>query len=172
MISIRGAIWFGLAATAWLSAGPATSAELSSRYRRVGVCRETGHGVDQDWILKTCGGYPGQPVWIAYSDSTKAHVGFGPKQNVSGTFGTVAVETARLEWRGLRRGAKFEPFAVIIRLREPFDETGKSALVVYRLRLDGTSCIIGRAQRSNAKAREIADASLAHFLCEDEPDRP
>lgn len=162
---------FLFSAAAWLSAGPATSAETTSRYTRVGPCREVGHSVEPDWILKKCGGYRGQSVWIAYTDSTKARVGFGPKQNVSGIFGIEGVETTLLEWRGSLKGESFEPFAVIARIGRPFGER-KSFLVVYRLRPDGTSCILRAAESSNAKALEIADASLTNYACEEQPDVP
>lgn len=160
-----------LAAAVGLTAGAANSAELTSRYARIHACREVASSIEPDGILKRCLGYRGLPVWIAYTDSTKAHLGFGQRRNVSGIFATRGVETAMLEWRGSLAGKAFEPFAVIARLYRPIDNTAHGSLIIYRLQRDGTSCSIGAAG-SNAKARDIADASLSVYRCEEPPILP
>ena len=72
-----------------------------------------------------------------------------------------------VEWRGTIMRGRFTPFAVIVRLRWP--EETKSFLAIYRLRDDGTSCIVGETEGSNEAARAIADRSLTTFKCSEEP---
>jgi hypothetical protein len=171
MKSLSNSIWILLTTAAWLSAGTATSAELISRFTRVGTCRAVASSTEPDWVLKRCFGFRGQPVWIAYTGGTKSHVGFGPQKNVSGIFATTGVENALLEWRETLIGKTYEPFAVITRMNRPFHNPKESFLVVYRLQRDGTSCIVGYAD-SNTKARAVADASLDVYGCEDQPTIP
>jgi len=163
----------------------AANTEITSRYTNMGLCDEIdgcpkkdgtdcGPGQNPDYLLKKCVGYRDQSVWIYYTDSVRAGIGFGPKENISGVFGNEGVETRLVEWRGLMKEGSFEPFTVIVRMLPPFgaepDAPRRSFLVVYRLRPDGTSCIVhDGAIDSNTKAREIADASLTRYTCKGEP---
>lgn len=188
MVRLQGsAICLSLVAALSLSMGPVAGTEITSRYTHIGPCNiidscpkedgtECGPGENPDFLVKKCDGYRDQSTWIYYSDSTRAYVGFGPKENTSGRFGNEGVETRRLEWRGLMKDGSFEPFAVIVRMRqeagvEPDGAPRRSFLVVYRLRPNGTSCIVGDSD-SNTKAREIADASLTRYTCKSEPLTP
>lgn len=166
-----------LSAAAWLAAGPATSAEPISRYANMGACREIdgsskadleeGH----DFVLYRCVGLPGWPVWQVFLEGTTSRVGFGRRRNLSGMFGPDAGGKTPLEWRGFMKGGIFEPFAVILRSgSSPDPNDHRTTLVVYRLRPDGTSCIIGEEIATNTQARQIADASLTRYTCLEEPD--
>ena len=165
-----------LSAGSWLAAGPASSGEPTSRYTRVGPCREVAESrpdVDpEDWVLNKCSGRPGWPVWFFfYDDAIKQRIGFGRRQNVSGLFFEPGFsDKTPLEWRGLIQRGKFEPFAVILRVSSGDPNAHRTALVVYRLQPDGTSCIIADDISTNAKAREIADVSLTGYRCKAEPD--
>jgi hypothetical protein len=145
------------------SAGP----RALSRYTRLSPCRRIGAGQDVDWVAYRCAGYERIPAWLAFTDSSKAHLGFGQKQNVSGVFAVRRERRWRVEWRGAEVRGRFSPFAVIVRVRDP-GETRKSRLVVYHLRPDGTSCIIGEARRNQA-ARSLADRARDNFSCEEQP---
>lgn len=158
----------------WLCAAmthaEARQAPVESRYTYVNNCRELGRGhvaEGEDWVFHRCEGYGSIPVWLRYSDSARSWWGFGIKQNTSGTFSWRRHHNWPLEWRGLTTRSEFQPFAVIMRVRRA-DRAPGSYLVVYRLREDGTSCIIGSAA-SNGAARRIADAARRHFSCEQEP---
>ena len=163
-------------AAALFAASPAASAEPTSRYTSNGPCREVNGSskadLEQgaDFVLYKCTGVAGWPVWTIFWEGTSARLGFGRKPNVSGMFAPGIAGKTPLEWRGVMKGGKFEPFAVILRARSPDPDDHRTTLVVYRLRPDGTSCIISDDAGSNAKAREIADASLTSFKCEAEPD--
>jgi hypothetical protein len=127
-----------------------------------------GETVGEDWVSHRCSGLGAVPVWLTYTDSTRAGFGFGAKRNVSGIFSAQRREAWPLEWRGLNASRSFQPFAVILRVRAPGDESA-SFLVVYRLRPDGASCIVGSTHASNEVARQIADATREQFSCEGEP---
>jgi hypothetical protein len=49
------------------------------------------------------------------------------------------------------------------------DDPEASDLIVFRLRPDGTSCVINSVLGSNEEAREIADSTLSKFKCIEEP---
>lgn len=163
----------GLLAAACLAAWtPSTAADARpvavSRHTRLAHCRRIGQGQDVDWVAYRCTGWGRIPVWLAYTDSTKAHLGFGPKQNVSGIFAVERnLRRKRVEWRGATVRGRFEPFAAIVRVRDP-GETRASRLAVYHLRPDGTSCIVGDA-KSDRAARALADHARDTFTCEERP---
>lgn len=129
----------------------------------------------EDWVYVRCKGYGSIPVWYVCSDSARCRYGFGVKPNISGMFGTDGEESLRVEWRGVERHGRFKPISIIIRMREPDDGDDSthptSMFYVYRLRANGTSCIVGRA-KSNASARLIADKAAAKYRCENKPEIP
>jgi hypothetical protein len=158
-------------ASGLILAGAARAApvQIESRYTPLEPCREIGHmnpKEDVDFVSYRCRGWPGIPVWLTYTDSTKSHLGFGPRENVSGMFGIDRGRAWRLEWRGVVERGAFRPFAVIVRANRPYDIERGSFLVVYRLRDDGTSCIVGDTHDGNAAARAIADAARERFECQ------
>jgi hypothetical protein len=162
LATLAACLWAG---TAFADQGAA----MASRYTRLSDCRQLAHGAEgEDWVSHRCRGLGSVPVWLTYTDSTRAGFGFGAKHNVSGMFNAQRDEAWPLEWRGLNTGRSFQPFAVILRVRAPSDASG-SFLVIYRLRPDGTSCIVGSTHASNEVARQIADASRERFSCEGEP---
>ena len=138
-----------------------------SQYTRLNQCQEMERAPSgEDWVYYRCTGLAKIPVWYVCTDSARCHYGFGPKPNVSGWFGIKFGKSWPIEWRGSRRAGKFQPAAVIMRL--PSAEGDSQNLVVFRLRPNGTSCIVGEA-RSNLAARKIADKSSG-VPCVSEPD--
>jgi hypothetical protein len=169
-------LYLPLAAVAQLAA-PATAgpAELSSRYTELGSCAAFAQGdVDQgqDWVFHKCQGYDGIPIWLAFMDSARSQLGFGSRPNASGVFGLDRDDSWLVEWRGVNRDGRFEPYAVIVRMTRPAagvpgDQTG--SLFVYRLRSDGLSCMVASDLSSNDEARETADGSRQKYKCLSEP---
>lgn len=144
-----------------------------SQYTKPSGCNELAHGDlrrGRDWVYFRCKGLGGIPLWYICQDSARCSYGFGVKPNVSGPFGIGGGEL--IEWRGPLRRGRLEPMAVIIRLPSADSEaTPRNSLFVYRLRVDGTSCIVGETS-SNDDARKMADGSTSHFQCVEEPDFP
>ncbi|GAA4028131.1 hypothetical protein GCM10022281_03660 [Sphingomonas rosea] len=142
---------------------------LVSRYTRLVQCREYKQSPkDQDWASQRCAGLGRNAVWVTCIDSATCHYGFGPRPHVSGPFGTGRT-VAPVEWLGHSLRGKFVPLAVIIRLPgADRDGRGRLGLVVFRLRRDGTSCVVGEAS-GNVDARRVAARSMIRFLCLAEP---
>jgi len=92
-------------------------------------------------------------------------LGFGSRPNFSGMFETNRDENWPIEWRGRVIKGRFVPSAAIVRVRARFDDSGVSSLFVYRLRGNGTSCLVDRNASTNAQARAIADASALAGDC-------
>jgi hypothetical protein len=65
-----------------------------------------------------------------------------------------------VEWRGIERGGKFVPYAVIYRIEAGNDETRKTHTRLVVIKLDGAnSAVIGHTEGANeeAEARAMAD---------------
>jgi hypothetical protein len=176
MRSVTLACWTSavaaILATAAVAAPPAP--QITSQYVRADHCREAARGADgQDWFYERCDGARGVPVWRGLVDSTRLRLGFGRRPNFSGMYDPQSLSNAPIEWRGVRRGGRTTPFAAIVRVSDPGEGT-RSHLVVFRLRADGTSCVIGRAEglEGNVRARAIADGAVGGYTCEAEPDVP
>jgi hypothetical protein len=116
-----------------------------------------------------CEGFGGTPVWYDCTDSARCRYGFGVKPNASGTFGTDSKQSWQIEWRGPKQKGLLKPVAIILRLSS-LDKNPPNKLYVYRLRSDGTSCIVGEAT-TNSAARLIADRAAGNYQCEVEPQR-
>ncbi len=145
----------------------------SSRYTLVEDCTEVASAIEQDFVLNRCEGLDGIPIWWRYSDSARLYVGFGVVPHSSGMFGIERGDDWPIEWRGSEYMLEFEPYAVIIRMREPFgiaDGEPASFLTVFKLNRDGTSCIVGSQIDDNSRARRIADQAPFRD-CEDRPRR-
>ena len=138
-------------------------------------CNEVFSGMpDHDVGVLRCEGLDQLPVWWRFAEGSRVYLGFGAKPNTSGIYGTERDETWPIEWRGVEQRGNFEPFAVIVRMTFPvsgFATDHRSYLFVYRLRPDGTSCVIGSSLVSNEEARDLADGSREQFECIEEPDR-
>jgi len=153
----------------------ANEVEPSSRYTELESCTLIAHGdVDagEDWVLNRCNGYDGIPVWRGFTDSARSQLGFGSRPNASGMFGLDRDDSWLVEWRGVDRDGRFEPYAVIVRMTRPAvgvpdDRTG--SLFVFRLRSDGLSCMVASDLLSNEEARERADGSRQEYNCLSEP---
>ena len=92
-------------------------------------------------------------------------IGLGSRPNFSGMCETNRDEKWPIEWRGHVIKGRFVPSAAIVRVRGRFDESGASDLFIYRLRSDGSSCLIDGSASTNAEARAIADAPAAAGDC-------
>jgi hypothetical protein len=149
----------------------------TSRYTKFDGCHMIDHAqLGEDWVLHKCKGLGGIPVWLLFTDSAYGHVGFGAKANVSGIYGAHRDDRRwPIEWRGRVRNGKFQPLAVIIRMDRPagaYEGPAPNELIVFRLRPDGTSCVIAETKGSNEDARKIADSAIDRFACLDEPQIP
>ena len=134
-------------------------------------CIEAGPNQEDevgDELFKRCpiAGLP--TVWLLYLDGVRLRLGFGATPTASGMFDADRDPAWPIEWRGRGAGRAFKPYAVILRLRTPGERP--SHLVVFRIRADGTSCIIGSVApgaNHNLAARTLADGNAP---CEAEPD--
>lgn len=108
-----------------------------------------------------CPGWEQIDAWLAAAGPRQARLGFGERRNVSGVFELERGRRWCVEWRGAEVAGRFEPFAAIVRVCG----ARKSRLVVYHLRPDGTSCIVGETQ-ANPAARALADSTRDTFTCE------
>lgn len=163
-----------MALTGLLVAALAGSAEptagVTSRYARLEQCRDVERApLGQDWIYLRCNGINRIPVWYVCTDSARCRYGFGARAHTDGMFGTGTSRSSLSEWRGTIQHGRFRPFAVIIRVTSADPDEKKSYLAVYRLRENGTSCIIGEAH-TNAAARRIADQAVDRYRCVGEPE--
>lgn len=161
-----------LTATAALTASAHFEAKSDavSRYTNLSQCKDVDRPPPgEDWVYFRCAGLGGLHVWYVCMDSARCRYGFGVKPNVSGMFGT-SDGSWPIEWRGVQRKGRFAPFSVIARMpsADP-DASVQNSLIIFRLRADGTSCIVGEAT-SNEDARKIADGSAGKFRCVAEPD--
>jgi hypothetical protein len=165
---VRAAALMVLAATA-LAAPAAAQPPITSVFTHtdVNACALVTKGEEgQDWFIRRCSGLFRIPIWLAFSDSTELHVGFGAKRNTTGPYSSGGPATMTIEWRGRRDGSAFKPFAAIVRLRRMAETS--TTLAVFRLRSDGTSCLVGEAG-GNAEAGRIADAAATSYRCIQEP---
>lgn len=158
MVPFFLSLFAGAASAAAPDSAP-KKASFVSHYTRLNQCHEMERArAGEDWVYFRCVGFAQIPVWYVCTDSARCHFGFGPKPNVVGWFGIMSGKPRPIEWRGPRQAGKFEPAAVIMRLPSAGGDT--DSLVVFRLRADGTSCIVGEA-KTNIGARKIADKSSA-----------
>lgn len=152
--------------------------EIRIRYTALDDCEMIGDGMaleGRDWVSYRCSGLGKSDVWITNVDSTRSSIGFGSRENLSGVFSSKRDCSWPLEWRGIGTGDNFRPFAVIARMRRPQlddSQSEPSFLFVYRLREDGTSCLIATDLKSNEEARDAADASQNTWACLEEPRLP
>jgi hypothetical protein len=173
------AVAFALLAVTAASAAPAASPAVS-RFQTVNerTCHEIDLGQGEevgDELGKWCAGLGGRRIWIWYFDAVRVRLGFGRVGNLNGMFDADRNEAWPYEWRGRMVGRRFEPFAVIARVRPAGDQQPATDLVVWRLTNDGMSCIIDRippAPNQNQRARASADRILTGDpSCEAPPDR-
>lgn len=170
-------LWLSaLLAVAALPASTRVDAKPSpvSQYTKLTGCNEVAVGDverGEDWGFIRCKGLGSVPAWYLCQDSAHCKLGFGTKPNASGVFAIRSfLSLGPIEWRGTVQQGRFKPFAVILRGRwYGLEETDPATLTVYRLRLDGTSCIVGEAS-TNTTARRIADNAANDYQCKEEPE--
>jgi hypothetical protein len=119
-----------------------------------------------DYIIDRCKGLGGVQVWVVMHEGVRMSIGVGSQANAAGQYSPDRSGTRKLEWRGTIVGGLFRPFAVILRLDNPYwghdDIARDNRLVVYGLTRDGReSCVLGEARGADQaqKARVIADAA-------------
>lgn len=131
-----------------------------------------------DWADRTCSGYRGYPVLIAYDDERESvYYGF-PAADMTGTWESFAAFNSsgpRVEWRIETTGDRAVPFAAIHRRTvSTGGAEGKpvDVLVVSRVgQPDGEAgCTVGLVVASgnpqaNEEARRIADEKAKSFQC-------
>jgi hypothetical protein len=115
-----------------------------------------------DFIEHKCTSKFGPPMWQLVQEGTRFSFGFGTVENTP----QMAVGDAggAVEWWGVVISGTFVPRTVIKRFTfSDFGEPEKRTreLVVFRLKADGTSCVIGQAKSGkgdNGRARKIAQS--------------
>jgi hypothetical protein len=144
--------------------------KFASRYAELSQRTDVKHPPEgEDWAYIRCHGLGSTPAWYVCTDSARCKLGFGTKPNASGIFAADSFLSWPVEWRGTLQQGRFKPFAAILRgrLANPYET--KSFLTIYRLRSDGSSCIVGEAS-TNTTARRVADNAANEYKCEDEPE--
>ncbi len=139
---------------------------------RLEDCELYYENVANDALVHRCAGFGGVPIWWRYADSARLYVGFGARPHDNGFFGIEQEPEPEFEWRGVERSTGFVPHAVIIRLSRPPGDALPSkppAFTIFRLREDGTSCVIELEIATASQARRIADDAVDGFECIYEP---
>jgi hypothetical protein len=155
-----------LFAAGWLT-GAAQAEQMVYRSDKTLACAEykssepdTNEG---DFIEHKCTSKFGPPMWELVQEATRFSFGFGTVENTPQP--AVGDADGAVEWWGVVKGGTFVPRTVIKRFTfSDFGEPEKrtKALVVFRLKADGTSCVIGQAKPGkgdNARARKIAQSN-------------
>jgi hypothetical protein len=166
-----------LLALVTISALPAAASggarpDIVSRYGKLTSCKVVAEGdVDrgEDWGLLRCNGVAGMSAWYRCQDSARCKLGFGTRPNASVVFEARSFLSWPVEWRGTVQQGRFKPFAAVVRGRWAGAEGPATTLFVYRIRPDGTSCIVGEASR-NEVARRISDKAANDYRCTSEPE--
>ncbi len=114
-----------------------------------------------DSVLYKCTSKFGPPMWRVFYEGTRSAYGFGQVQNFANYLLTTRRGNWPVEWGGVMQGNKFVARVAIARFN--FSEEGatanKSALMVFRLLPDGTSCVLTGSQTGageNLVARAMA----------------
>lgn len=169
-------------AGAWLMAAPATAQQIDSDYTRIDLDQCTALSIDDLGGEWACSGYKGYPVYVAEGD-LRMFVSYGDnavnEKAAWQTFPQFNDINETLEWRLVKNGGTWIPFATILRF---FTQSADSptpdgqVLVVTKLE-PGNTCHIAyidarRVRNANAVARQYADETAASFDCaSDEPAR-
>ncbi len=131
------------------------------------TCREVEPSDDRrgDWILYRCDGIGGVAMWVLYQDSARMQVAFGRLDFEDYRPWSLDRDPVwPIEWRRMEGQA---PFAVIMRVRRPFDDAETSAsseLAVFRVWPDRSACFLGLVS-DNDEARALADSSIQSNDC-------
>jgi hypothetical protein len=164
-----------LLATALTRPTPAGAEQISSVYTPLdlGACQDvTPADVKEYGTVWRCKGHDGVDVRVAEGD-LRMFVSFGPNAEHQ----TVTYETLpqfnsigdTLEWRVVRDGGRWTPFATILRYSWDVDGRKGSTLVVTKLGKDDACHVAyveatGNAE-ANEEARAIADRDARAFTC-------
>lgn len=169
--------FLALAAAAPLTACDEQSQRVSSQFTSLDDCEmiANGEAIGEDWISYKCKGLENVPVWLTYTDSARSYLGFGSKKNLSGPFAPTRDGSWPVEWRGTEQNGRFVPINIIIRMVRPeagIATDGQGLFFVFRLRTDGTSCLVALDLETIDAARSESDRSFEDFVCLSEPRVP
>lgn len=115
----------------------------------------------------------GVNMYFTYYEGTRFQLGFGTRPNEHGGFATAQNHPGEYDWGGIEVDGVFKPIVVIKRFFDlgfdwgqlPIDKT-KTALMIFRLAEDGTSCIVSsELTNDNATARKWAERALKEPGC-------
>jgi hypothetical protein len=150
--------------------------EISSVYTSLDLkkCKDiTPDDVKEYGTIWRCKGQDGIDVRVAEGD-LRMFVSYGPKAETQ----TAASETLpqfnsigeTLEWRMMKEGGRWKPFATILRFHWDSDNGEGSTLVVTKLGKDDAchmAYVVATGNPSaNALARQVADSQANGFVCE------
>ena len=149
-----------------LAAGPARAQAIDSAYTKHVFEKCTLVRDDDPVTERRCVGYANIPVfWINEPDSSS--IAFGAEGVTDGSYDerfTFAVVENTVEWRGLRKAGRIEPFAAIVRFQLCRSIGGpcRPELVLFRLEGKRRSCITASVDATragaNVSARALADS--------------
>lgn len=154
---------------------PARAGQISSLYTSLDLknCKLTDSNPNEGgWAVWDCKGHQGMRVRVAEGD-LRYFVSYGPgaeKQTAAGQ--TLApfnnIHTV-LEWRVMRKGGEWAPFATILRYFWDSDGRKGETLVVTKLGA-ADACQVAHIvangnPKANEQAREIADSRARTFNC-------
>jgi hypothetical protein len=116
----------------------------------------------------------GVNLYMTYYEGTRIAVGFGSVRNEVLTLPADAIHPGGYDWGGKTQNGQFKASYVIKRYYGADENFGvdrnKSVLVVFRLKDDGTSCMIntgGQETADNVTARNWAEADSKNPKCSD-----
>lgn len=144
------------------------------------VSSQSAFLVPTGWRLWRCGSPQFPPFWKMSADPAPGgfplfSIGFGKITNLSLEYS--GTHSDRIEWGGNFKKGKFIPEVAILRTEgdwsDPFDKIRRiTALQVFRLLADGTSCNVGVVayrQNLNTRARALAARSIKRWRCLSKP---
>ena len=124
---------------------------------------ETEEGTSASW---TCNGFGDIPLFVDEGDG-RFDLDAGVHDSTFETIGAFNAINTTIEWR-LKDG---DPFAVIFRYNDvSMESKGRTVLAVEKIgRTDSPGCrvaqIAGETPDANQVARDLADQSVAEFIC-------
>ena len=163
------------AVTLVLAPVAALAEEISSAYTSLELskCADvTPEDAKEYGTVWRCKGYEGIDVRVAEGD-LRIYVSYGPKAETQAAayetlpqFNTIA---DKLEWRVVKEGERWKPFATILRFDWDVDDKKGTTLVITTLGRDD-ACHLAYVDatgnpKANDQARAIADRDARSFAC-------
>jgi hypothetical protein len=111
-------------------------------------------------------------LYLTYVEAVRAQIGFGLQENVATMMLADQIHDGAFDWGGSSNGGAFKPVVVIKRFYVMNPDTAitdktKTQLLIFKLKADGTSCLIPieKSTSDNATARKLAEDNLASAAC-------